>query len=315
MPHNPPAESAGLPHAAGPAHTAPQLMLFGGVLVVASASIMIRSAQQLGMPSAAIAALRLGIAALILLPIMLLRARAELGRLARQDALLGVGAGACLALHFFAWISSLEYTSVASSVALVTSSPLWLGLAAWLMRERLSRLSWAGIGFTMLGSMVIGYSDSSGSGARNALLGDGLALLGAVTVAGYFLVGRALQRRLSTLLYIWLVYTSAAVFLVMLALVAAALAPARAGFTSYPATAYLLTLGLALGPQLLGHTALNWSLRHLSPAFVAVATLGEPIGSALLALLFFGQGFVPLQLAGFVVLLVGIALAARGERA
>ena len=291
--------------------SSPYLVLLGGVLVVASASIMIRGAQQLGMPSGTIAALRLGFAALVLLPLALLRARAELFGLGRRELLLGVGAGACLAVHFFAWISSLEYTSVASSVALVTSSPLWLALAAWLMRERIARLTWLGVLCTMAGSIIIGYSDSSGGNARNALLGDGLALLGAIAVAAYFLVGRTLQRRLSTLAYVALVYSSSAVFLVLLALLAGG---GAAAFSGFPAWAYVLALLLGLGPQLLGHTALNWSLRHLSPTFVAVATLGEPIGSALLALLIFGQGFAPLQLVGFVILLAGILIAARGER-
>jgi len=299
-------------------------VLFAGVLMAASASILIRQAQQLGMPSPLIAALRLGFAALVLLPIALLRARAELRQLSGRELGLGIGAGAFLGAHFFSWILSLEYTSVASSVAMVTTSPLWLALAAWLMRERLSPLIWVGIFFTMLGSVVIGFSDSSGSNGSNALLGDALALLGAIAIAGYFLIGRTLQRRLSTLAYVWLVYTSAAVFLAIAAL-AAGDAGNHAGAGSlarlnivtilgYPLLAYLLTLGLALGPQLLGHTALNWSLRHLSPTFVAVATLGEPIGSALLALLIFGQQFQPLQLLGFVVLLVGILIAVRGEQ-
>jgi len=293
------------------------LVLLGGVLMAASASIMIRGAQQLGMPSPTIAALRLGLAALIVLPIALLRARHQLRQLSRAELGLGVAAGAFLAVHFFAWILSLEYTSVASSAAIVTTSPLWLGLAAWLMRERVSTLTWAGICCTMLGSIVIGSSDGSGANGRNALLGDMLALLGALAIASYFLAGRRLQRRLSTLTYIALVYTSAAVFLAAAALVVGASKGEllRDGVVlPYPPLAYLLALGLALGPQLLGHTALNWSLRHVSPTFVAIATLGEPIGSALLALLIFGQQFQPLQLVGFVVLLSGIVTAARGER-
>jgi drug/metabolite transporter (DMT)-like permease len=319
--HRPDALSLPVPATARPRIGA-YLVLFAGVLMAASASILIREAQQLGMPSPSIAALRLGFAALVLLPIALLRARAELVQLSRRELGLGIGAGAFLGAHFFSWILSLEYTSVASSVAMVTTSPLWLALAAWLMRERLSRLMWAGIFFTMLGSVVIGFSDSSGSNGSNALLGDALALLGAIAIAGYFLIGRTLQRRLSTLAYVWLVYTSAAVFLAIAALAAGdagnhsgGLAPLNGvAILGYPLLAYLLTLGLALGPQLLGHTALNWSLRHLSPTFVAVATLGEPVGSALLALLIFGQQFQPLQLLGFVVLLAGILIAVRGER-
>jgi drug/metabolite transporter (DMT)-like permease len=294
-------------------HAPHYLVLAGGVLVAASASIMIRGAQELGVPSPSIAAARLGLAALILLPIALARgAAAEIRRLRGRDLLLGAVSGAFLAAHFSTWILSLEYTSVASSAALVATNPLWIALAsALLFRERLAALTWAGVAFTVAGSAIIALSDGSGAAARDALLGDALALLGALAASGYFLIGRSLQRRLSTLAYVWLVYTSAAVILAALALAAGQrgeLAPA------YPPPAYLLLLGLAIGPQLLGHTAFNWSLRHLSATFVAVAILGEPIGSALLALLIFGQAFAPLQLAGFVLLLAGIALAARGEQ-
>jgi drug/metabolite transporter (DMT)-like permease len=290
------------------------MVLLGGVLLVASASIMIRRAQQLGMPSPLIAAGRLGLAALIVTPLALARAWPEIGRLRRRDLLLGLGSGAFLALHFSAWIRSLEYTSVASSSALVATNPLWIALAsALLFRERLAALTWLGVLITVGGSVLIAISDSSGSAGSNALLGDGLALAGALAGSGYFLVGAALQRRLSTLTYIWLVYSSAAVILALLALGSGAWR-AGAAAPTYPPAAYLLLLGLAIGPQLLGHTAFNWSLRHLSATFVAVATLGEPIGAALLALALFGQGFQPIQLVGFVVLLAGIAVAARGEQ-
>ena len=290
------------------------VVLLGGVLLVASASIMIRQAQQLGVASPVIAAGRLGFAALILSPIAAVRVRHELRGLRRRDILLGIGSGVCLALHFSAWIRSLEYTSVASSSALVTTNPLWIALASMLLfRQRLSGLTWLGVLITIGGSILIAISDSDGASGSNALLGDGLALLGALAGSGYFLLGAALQRRLSTLAYIWLVYTSAAIILVGIALATGAWRFDQAG-PGYPPVAYLLLLGLAVGPQLLGHTAFNWSLRHLSATFVAIATLGEPIGGALLALILLGQTFRPIQLLGFVVLLAGIAVAARGER-
>jgi drug/metabolite transporter (DMT)-like permease len=290
------------------------LVLLAGVLLVASASIMIRQAQQLGVPSPAIAAGRLGFAALLLSPIALVRAGPELRGLRRRDVLLGIGSGACLALHFSAWITSLEYTSVASSSALVTTNPLWIALASVLLfRQRQSSLTWLGVLITIGGSVLIAISDSDGSSGSHALLGDGLALLGALAGSAYFLVGAALQRRLSTLAYIWLVYSSAAIILLCIALGTGALRFGQTG-AGYAPVAYLLLLGLAVGPQLLGHTAFNWSLRHLSATFVAIATLGEPIGGALLALVLLGQTFQPIQLLGFVVLLSGIAVAARGER-
>ncbi len=291
----------------------PYLVLVGGVLVVASASIMIRMAQDLGLPSIVIAAGRLGFAALILLPIALLRVKAEIRMLSRRDMLLGVASGAFLAIHFAAWIASLGYTSVASSVALVSTNPLWVGLASLLIfRERLTLLVWLGIGLTIGGSALIGIGDSQGSAASDALLGNGLALLGAAAGSGYFLIGRELRRRLSILAYIWLAYTSAAVFLVVAALVFAG--DSLRALPGFPPLAFALLLGLAIGPQLLGHTSFNWALRYLSATFIAVTILGEPIGSALLALLLFGEWFGQLQLAGFALLLIGIFVAASGER-
>lgn len=292
-----------------------RLALSGGVMAVASSAIMIRLMQQSGMPSTLIAAGRLGFAALILLPIALVRARSELRALRRRDLALGVCSGAFLAGHFLAWISSLEYTSVASSAALVATLPLWVGLASLtLFRERLAPLMLLAITLTFGGSALIGLSDGSGAHAVNALLGDGLAVLGALMAAAYFLIGRTLRRRLSNLAYVWLVYTSTAIILAALAL---ALQWGGAGdprpLLGYPPATYALLLGLAIGPQLLGHSAFNWGLRHLSATFVAVVTLGEPIGAALLALAIFGEWFAPLQLLGFAVLLLGIVVAARVE--
>ncbi len=295
----------------------PYLVLLGGVGVVAAAAIMIRALQQppIAMPAPLIAAGRLGLAAIILLPIAWLRAGAELRRLRRRDVLLGIGAGALLALHFDAWIASFNYTSVASSVALVSTNPLWVAaLSLLLWGERPPRLTLMGLLLAVVGSVLIGFSDSRGV-ASNALLGDGLALVGALAVSGYFLIGRDVRHRLSLLTYIWLVYTSAAVMLLGVALVVGAQSGSLwSTLSGYPPLAYALLLLLAVGPQLLGHSALNWALRYLSATFITVALLGEPIGAALLALLLFHEWFAPLQLAGFVLLLTGIVAAAQGER-
>lgn len=304
--------------------SAPYLILFAGVLIASTASIMIRFAQGAGMPSLSIAAGRLAIAALILTPLAWARVGPELRALSRRDLLLALGSGAFLAMHFASWISSLAYTSVASSAALVSTSPLWVGLASLLIfRERLGWQTMAGIGATLLGTLLIILSDSGGDLAAlgralvgdaadaetaNATFGNMLALLGAATATGYLLIGRDLRRRLSVLAYIYVVYSTAAVILVLWALLAGQ------SFLGYPPFVYLLLIGLAVGPQLLGHTAFNYALSALSATFVAVAILGEPVGSALLALVFFGERFAPLQLAGFALLLAGIFIASLGER-
>ena len=293
----------------------PFLVLAVGVLAAASSSILIKLAQNLGMSSVNIAAGRMAFAALILLPFALSQGRADIRQLKRREIRLGLIAGAFLAIHFVAWFSSLEYTSVASSVALVTTNPLWVALASVLFfREKLSPLTIIGLALTVSGSLLITLSDSSGGFGKNPLFGDALALLGAVAVSVYFLIGRELRRRLNTLPYISLVYTSAAAMLLLIATVSELLRGGNLGaIVAVPALGWLLLLGLAIGPQLLGHTSFNWALRYLSATFVAVAILGEPIGSALLALFFFNERFQLLQLAGFAVLLVGIAVAARAE--
>jgi len=295
----------------------PLIVLLIGIFAVASSSILIRFAQGLGITSASIAAWRLILAALILLPIALTRGRAELRLLGRRELALGAVAGLFLALHFITWISSLEYTSVASSVALVSTNPLWVGLASLLIfRERLSKFTVAGIALTVGGSALIGLSDSGGHGPANALLGDALALLGAISVSIYYLIGRELRRTLGTLTYIWLVYSSGALVMVAISVLGAlAQGHSLASLVQFPPMGWVLLLGLALGPQLMGHTIFNWALRHFSATFVTIALLGEPIGSALLALLLFHEPFQQLQLAGFAVLLGGIALAAVAERA
>lgn len=289
---------------------APYLVLFAGVLIASTASIMIRYAQGAGVPSLSIAAGRLALAALILTPLAWARVGPELRALRRRDMALALASGGFLAVHFASWISSLAYTSVASSAALVSTSPLWVGLASLLIfREGLGWRTMLGIGATLLGTIMIGLSDSAGSTQPNPTLGNLLALLGAATMTGYLLIGRDLRRRLSVLAYIYLVYATAGVILLAWAVLAGQ------PLFGFPPYAYLLILGLALGPQLLGHTAFNYALSALSATFVAVAILGEPIGSAVLAFVIFGERFAPLQLAGFVVLLAGIVAASLAERA
>lgn len=214
-----------------------------------------------------------------------------------------------LAVHFWSWITSLEYTSVASSTVLVTTNPLWVGLASFLLlRERIGTGTILGLLLSLAGMLMTFAADSGiATPTPNATLGNVLALVGAVAASGYLLIGRALRARVSLLGYVAVAYGAAALLLCLAALLTGA------PLHGHGAYAWLLLLLLALGPQLIGHTTLNWSLRRMSATFVALAILGEPIGSALLAWLILGEGFTPPQLAGFALLLAGIFLAARSE--
>ncbi len=287
----------------------PFLVLAVGLLAISFGAILARYGQVQGLPSLTIATLRLGLAALLITPLALLQSRKHLFELSRQQQLLTAGAGLFLALHFATWIRSLEYTSVASSTALVTTNLLWIGLASFVFfGERPNRLMAIGIALSLTGSLLIFWGDQQASQpGSHPLLGNFLAVVGSWCFSTYLLIGRRLRASLPLSAYVWLAYGSAAIFLVLACQVSGT------SLTGYSTAAYLVALGMALGPQLLGHTAYNWSLRHVSPTFIALVTLGEPVGSAMLAWFLFDESFARLQGLGFVVLLAGIYLAARSE--
>jgi drug/metabolite transporter (DMT)-like permease len=294
-----------------PARALPFLVLGFGVFVVSFAAILIRFSHAEGASSLTIAAVRLTLAAAVIAPFAWWRAGNEMLRLGRRELGLCLLSGTLLAVHFWAWITSLEHTSVASSTALVTTNPLWVALAsAILLHERPGRAAVAGIAMTLAGSVLVFAADASRAASLDAspMFGNALALVGAMAASGYLLAGRALRARVSLTAYIWLAYSTAAILLLVAALTTGV------SFAALPAMAWIFMVALALGPQLIGHTTFNWALRRLSATFVAVAILGEPVGSALLAYFFFGEQFSTLQFAGFVLLLSGIFVAARDER-
>jgi drug/metabolite transporter (DMT)-like permease len=277
-----------------------------GVLAVSTAATLIRLAQT-GMHSLSIAAWRLALASLILAPVALTARRSELHTLTRREWGYVLGAGLLLALHFATWISSLAYTSVMASLVLVTTHPIFVGLAShMLLRERLSQGMVAALVIAIAGSVIIGLGDL-GEGSHR-LWGDVLALLGGVMAAGYFLIGRRLRARLSLLAYVFPVYCTAAVVLVLVVLLSGL--PVLPG---HPGT-WLWLLLMALGPQILGHSSLNWALRYLSATYVTIAVLGEPIGATLLAWWLLGERPSYWALAGGLLILVGIVVASRAER-
>ncbi len=284
-----------------------------GVLVVSTAALLIRLAIDAGAHPLAIAAARLTLASMVVVPMALARNRPSLASLRPRDWQTAALAGSLLAVHFATWIASLQFTSVASSVALVTTNPIWVGLAAWLvLREPPARGTLVGIALGIAGTGLIIANDLVQTGAapagRDPMLGNALALAGALAISGYLLVGRRLNLKLPLLAYVAIVYGAAALAMNLIAMLAGQ------WLDRIPPAAWLPIIGLALGPQLAGHTLINASLRHLSPTFVALAILGEPVGSAILAWLLLGEAVAPLQLFGFSVLLAGIVVAARAER-
>ena len=294
--------------------------LLTAILAVSTASIFIRFAQMDGAPSLVIAALRLTFATLLLAPLVITRHRDEIRNLTRSELTLGLVAGLFLAVHFATWISSLEYTSVASSVVFVSTGPLWVALLSpMLLNERLTRAAIIGLGLALLGGSVIGLADACtwSGGLRcpelnqvmqgRAMWGNFLALAGAWAVTGYLIIGRKLRMKLSLIPYIFVVYGMAAIGLIVLMLTAG-----QSPF-GYEAKTYGWIFLLAAIPQLIGHSTYNWALRYLPAAFVAVTTLGEPIGSAILASFILDEKPTIAIVIGGVLILLGIYFAARSS--
>ncbi|MEW6033863.1 MAG: DMT family transporter [Chloroflexota bacterium] len=277
------------------------LVLALGVVSVSFAAVFIRLAEA---PPLVIAAYRLGLASLVVVPAAWIRSPGEIHRLSGQDVLLALLSGFFLALHFGLWIASLSYTTVASSVVLVTANPIFVAVASrFLFHEKLGRQTIAGIIVCLFGAALIGYGDWR-LGSRE-LLGDALAFLGALAVAGYLLIGHRLRRTTGLLTYASLVYVSAAVVL----LLATLLSGHR--LAGYSPTTYLMLLLLAVVPQLMGHLSLLWALRFVPATLVAVAVLGEPVGATVLAFLVLHEAPSPTTVIGGIVLLAGIFVAFR----
>jgi drug/metabolite transporter (DMT)-like permease len=291
--------------------------LLTAIAAVSTASVFIRFAQ-VDVPSLVIAALRLTCATLLLAPLALTRHREELKSLTRNEITLGILSGLFLAVHFATWISSLEYTSVASSVVFVSTGPLWVALLSpVLLNERLRRAAIIGLVIAIIGGSLIGLSEACtwdrgfhcpalGQVMQGrAMWGNFLALVGAWTVSGYLIIGRKLRIKMSLIPYIFLVYGMSAIALILI-MCAAGQSP-----LGYPPRAYGWIFLLAAFPQLIGHSTYNWVLRYIPATLVAIITLVEPIGSAILACVILHEAPTNGVLLGGLLILVGIYLASR----
>ncbi|TAF55935.1 MAG: DMT family transporter [Oscillatoriales cyanobacterium] len=310
-----------------PSHSIPSpwrivLVLLLGIGVVATAAIWLRLAiaamdaivrQEAGFGlrfGSWFALARMLTAALLLLP----RWRGLRIQSFKTGGGWAIAAGTCLGLHFLLWLSSLSYTSIAAATALVTSNPIWMVLICWgLLGERPTRRTLWGITIALTGSITIAVADTIltpeanpalTTQIPNALFGNLLALVGAWAVSAYLLLGRSAQRRGLTLsVYAAIAYASAAVFLLPI--------PALLGasYTDYPPEVFGYVLLSALGPQLIGHTAINWCVRWVSPTIVTIAILAEPIISTTLGMWIFNEIPSRMVIVGAIVLLTGIAIA------
>ncbi|MEU6343066.1 DMT family transporter [Streptomyces sp. NPDC046977] len=257
-------------------------------------------------PALAIAFWRNAMAVGVLSPFALLRHRAELRGMGRRALWLSLAAGAVLALHFGLWLPSLSMTSVASSTAMVTTTPVWTTLLLRLRGQRQPALVWAGTGLAVLGVVILTGVDLSLS--PRALAGDGLALAGGIAAAGYVLLGAEVRRTVSTTAYSLVCYTTTAVALLVACLVSGS---ALAG---YSGTTWLKLAALTVAAQLLGHTILNRVVRGLGASTTSTAILLETPGAALVAALWLGQTPPVGAYPALVVILAGLALVVLADR-
>ncbi|TKJ34222.1 DMT family transporter [Blastococcus sp. CCUG 61487] len=257
-------------------------------------------------PMLALAFWRNAAGAAALLPVLLTRERSTLTGLRWRDLRSSVVAGLFLAAHFAAWLPSLSMTTVAASTALVTTTPIWTALVARLSGVRLPAAVWWGLVLAVLGVALIAGVDIAVS--TEALLGDGLALLGAIFAGGYVLAGAHARQRLATSAYAVVCYSVCALAIAVSAVVV------DAPLTGFKARDWWLIAAITVAAQLMGHTLLNVVLSRVGPTVVSLAVLLEVPGALLFALVLLGQVPPLLALPGVALVVVGVALVVRASR-
>lgn len=281
----------------------PYLAILAGVIAVSFSSLFVRLSSA---PPLITASYRLLFTFLLVAPFTLLKHRQELTAMKRREILLAALSGLFLALHFATWFTSLKYTSIASSVVIVTLQPVFVVIGSWLFfRERISRLAMIGGILALSGSFIIGAGDFKLGG--DAFYGDILALLAAILVSGYMIIGRKIRANVAVSAYTFIVYGTSALTLVLLSAISAQ------SFAPYPAMDWLLFLALALVCTIGGHSVFNWVIRYVPASTVAVSILGESLGAIVWGAIFLKEYPGPRQLLGGVVIFAGLYLFSRSS--
>ena len=281
--------------------TPPLAALAVAILAVSTSAVLVRWSEA---PSVVLAFYRVLLTTLLVAPFLLTRYAGDFAAFRRRDFLVATLTGAALALHFAAYFESLAWTSVAASVTLVQSQPLFVAVgAALVLSERIGTRKAVGIAVAIAGMVAMSaaefLSGSAVAGAR-PLYGNSLAVLGALMAAVYVLVGRSLRQRVALVPYVIVVYTACTITLLVVALADGQ------QLTGYDQREWLIFLALAVGPGLFGHTVVNWALEHVESSVVSVSLLGEPVGATVLALAFLGESPGLTTVLGGVVVLFGI---------
>lgn len=284
------------------------LVLAVGIVAVSMAAIFVRFCQQEAQNTTVAFSLFIAFARLAIASIFLLPTYPRLASSSLKGMYWAMGAGICLALHFATWISSLGFTSVTASVAIVTTNPLWVALLSWWFRsEVLSRRQWWGIIVALVGSVIVaGGGNSVNVVGENPLLGAILALMGSWFASGYLLLGTEAQKQgLSTGNYIIIAYLTGALFLAPFPFLFGV------SYGGYSGNVYFYLILMAVISQVIGHTSFNWSLRYLSPTMVAIIILLEPVVSSFLAFLLFAEIPTVTVGGGALIILMGVMISLK----
>ncbi len=270
-----------------------------GVLAVSTSAVLVKLANSA--PAGIIANYRLLFAVLIMLPIVLSKYRYEFRLISKKNWLFSILAGIFLALHFILWFESLNYTSVASSVVLVTMQPIFAFLGTYLLfQERFSYGAVISLIIALFGSFIIGWGDFQLGGM--ALFGDILALLGAIAVTVYFLFGQSARQHLSLITYTFIVYAISSIVLILYNIVLGN------SFFGYPQDHWWAFIALAIIPTFFGHSLFNWALKWVSTSTISMGIVLEPIGATILAYLVLNETITWSQFLGGTIVIVGLFL-------
>lgn len=290
-----------------PSQTAPLgkvvFLLIVGLLTFGFAPILVRFATDV--EPLALAAMRTGFSVLFLLPFWFQK-KVSLSELKRNGArpVLMIAAGISLGLHFTFWIGSLHYTSVASASVLVTIHPVMLIVAeSLLFKKNFRPLVWAGVFVAFSGSVLLGLADETQMEQfPQALLGNTLAFSAAVIFVIYFLIGRKIRQHTEWIDYVFYVYLYAAITCAVLTLIWVG------GFPIISGTAVLVGIGLAIGPTVIGHGAMNYAVKYVSPTLLSTLILSEAVVAAIAAYFIFGEVPSTLSLGAMTVIVAGVSL-------
>lgn len=278
------------------------LVLFISVISVSFASIFIKLCPEV--PSITISFYRMAISGIII-SFFSIRNLKEIFSMEKKLLILNVFSGVALGLHFILWITSLKYTSVASSVALVTLDPIFVGIFSYIFfKEKLSINLIIGILLSVTGSFILAFGDKPTleliKEGKNPFLGDMLALLGAIMASFYIILGSRVRKNVSLLTYNFIAYNSSFIFLFFVVLLT------KNPFFGFNKLSYLYLFLLGVVPQLIGHTGFNWALKYVKPVIIAITILGEPIGATILAFIIFNETLKGTQILGMFLIFIAI---------